>query len=85
MQGIFPTSIGSSSTVVIVPILIYEYTIKFRGTQLHGNADALSRLPRSEELPPNEEPPELVLLMEHLADSPVTARQIQSWTRRDPF
>ena len=63
----------------------YEYTIKFRGTELHGNADALSRLPLSEELPANEEPPELVLLMEHLADSPVTARQIQSWTRRDPL
>ena len=29
------------------------------------------------------EKPELVLLAEHLADSPVTARDIQSWTRRD--
>jgi len=29
-------------------------------------------------------PTELVLLMEHLADSPVTAKQIQTWTRRDP-
>ena len=29
-------------------------------------------------------PPELVLLTEHLADSPVTAPQIRSWTRRDP-
>ena len=28
--------------------------------------------------------PELVLLMEHLANSPVTADQICSWTRRDP-
>ena len=31
-----------------------------------------------------ETPAELVLLMEHLADSPVTAKQIQTWSRRDP-
>ena len=29
-------------------------------------------------------PPELVLLMDHLDDSPVTARHILVWTRRDP-
>ena len=31
-----------------------------------------------------QEPPELVLLTEHFADSPVTASQIRSWTRNDP-
>ena len=36
------------------------------------------------EMPEIKEPPELVLLMEHLADSPVTAHQIALWTRRDP-
>ena len=30
-------------------------------------------------------PPELVLLTERLADSPVTANQICGWTRRDPL
>jgi hypothetical protein len=29
-------------------------------------------------------PPELVLLAEHLAESPVTADEISHWTRRDP-
>ena len=29
-------------------------------------------------------PPELVLLLEHLADSPVTAGHIRSWTQKDP-
>ena len=51
----------------------YEYTLKFRGTQLHGNADALSRLPLSVELSTSEPPPELVLLLDHLDSSPVTA------------
>ena len=56
----------------------------FRGTQLHGNVDALSRLPVVQEVVEPTEPPELVLLLEHFDDSPVTARQIEQWTRRDP-
>ena len=60
----------------------YEYTIRFRKTQAHGNADALSRLPRPT-APPM--PAELVLLTEHLEDSPVTAQRIRLWTRRDPM
>ena len=62
----------------------YEYTMTFRKTQSHGNADALSRLPMSIEYAEPKDPPELVLLLEHLDDSPVTAAQIESWTRRDP-
>ena len=30
-------------------------------------------------------PPELVLLVKHLQDAPVTARQIAHWTVRDPL
>ena len=62
----------------------YEYKIVFRGTKQHGNADALSRLPLS--TTPVEVPmaPELVLLLEHLADSSTTVNNIRSWTRRDP-
>ena len=29
--------------------------------------------------------PELALLLEHLNESPVTAKDIASWTRRDPL
>ena len=61
----------------------YEYTLLFRGTAAHGNADALSRLPLPEVPDPSSMPPELVLLAEHLDDSPVTAADIRAWTRRD--
>ena len=62
----------------------YEYTLSFRNTKAHANADALSRLPLPIEPIKTEPPPELVLLAEHLADSPVTADDVRVWTRRDP-
>ena len=62
----------------------YEYTLVFRKTEAHSNADTLSRLPLPTVPAEVPTPPELVLLMEHLADSPVTADQIRSWTKRDP-
>ena len=57
--------------------------MKFRCTGEHGNADALSRVPLREIPAQTKTPPELVLLMEHLANSLITAKQIQVWTRRD--
>ena len=62
----------------------YEYSLSFRPTEAHCNADALSRLPLASA--PAEVPtsPELVLLVEHLADSPVTVGHICSWTHKDP-
>ena len=62
----------------------YEYKIVFRGTQLHGNADGSSRLllpSTTSELPMA---PELMLLLEHLAESPVTASDIKKFTRCYP-
>ena len=62
----------------------YEYTIVFHGTKQHSNADALSRLPLS--MAPMDVPmaPELVLLLDHLTNLPVTVTDIRTWTRRDP-
>ena len=61
----------------------YEYQLTFRNTKAHANADALSRLPLPTEPAKKSEEPELVLLAEHLSESPVTARDIRLWTRRD--
>ena len=80
-----PTSTQASARIRRWSLLLsaYEYTITFRKTQAHGNADALSRLPLPQIQTKSKTPPELVLLMEHLDDSPVTARHIRVWSRRD--
>ena len=56
----------------------------FRGTQLHGNADGLSRLLLPSTTSDLPMAPELVLLLEHLTESPVTASDIKKFTRRGP-
>ena len=58
-----------------------EYTLKFRRTTAHSNADALSRMPLAVEPAVAQTPPELVLLAEHLDDLPVTVEQIRRSTR----
>ena len=60
----------------------YKYTIVFKKTEEHGNTDALSRLPLQVVPAKTETPPEIVVLMETLADLPVTADHICSWTKR---
>lgn len=67
-----------------VYLSMFEYTLRFRKTDAHANADALSRLPLPVEAPPPAEPTELVLLAEHLLNAPVSAEQIRKQTERDP-
>ena len=62
----------------------YEYTIAFRPTAAHSNADALSRLPiqcQEEQVPLV---PETILMLEQMDDSPFTAQQVKYFTARDP-
>ena len=62
----------------------YHYTLEFRPTHKHANADALSRLPLPEKPACVPVPAEMVLLTEMLQSAPITAAQIARWTRTDP-
>ena len=62
----------------------YEYTLSFRDTHSYSNADALSRLPLPVAPEEGDPPPEVILLMKHLAESPVTLRDIRIGTQQDP-
>ena len=62
---------------------VYEYTLKFRDTLSHSNADALSRLPLPVAPPQAEPPPEVVLLMKHLSTTPVNVQAIRAVTVKD--
>ena len=78
------TSPQASAGIRLFWSLAYEYTLVFCKTEVRGNADALSRLPLLEAPAQTQIPPELVFLMDHLNESPVTAEHICAWTRRDP-
>ena len=63
----------------------YEYTVAWRNTVQHANADALSRLTLPETPAHTTTPNELVLMMEQLKDAPISAKQIAFWTTCDPL
>ena len=62
---------------------MYEYTLAFKNTIQHSNADALSRLPLKETVEAPL-PQQTVSLLQFLDKVPVSASQICTWTRRDP-
>ena len=63
----------------------YSYSIKFKKSSLHSNADALSRLPISDH--PAEVPmvPKVIALLEKLSTVPLTAAKLQNFTSRNPI
>ncbi|CAC5387068.1 unnamed protein product [Mytilus coruscus] len=64
----------------------YEYSIMYKEGKNNANADALSRLPltcKTEETE-TEVPGEMILLTKHMDLTPVTSRQIKSWTHKVP-
>ena len=70
----------------VILLSTYDYDVKFKPTQEHGNADALSRLP----LPIKDLPPagniETVRIfnMAQIQPLPVTFQQVKAATRQDP-
>ena len=63
---------------------MFEYTLKFCRTTAHANADALSRLSLPVKPAVAVAPPELLLLTEHLSNSPISVDQIHTQTWKDP-
>ena len=63
----------------------YDYTISYRPGDKHANADSLSRLPLPQTPPKIAQPADIVLLMETLQASPITAEHIRQWTNKDPL
>ena len=63
---------------------MYEYSVSFKPSTSHLNADALSRLPLSDVPVDPPVPPETVLLLEQILESPITVNEIRNWTQRDP-
>ena len=61
-------------------LAMYRYTLQFSPTAQHATADALSRLPLPEKPTSVPLPGELVLLIDHLAEAPITAAQLKTWT-----
>ncbi len=73
VQVYITSSIGQSIKRWSFCLSMFEYTLTFRNTTAHANADALSCLPRAKQP---------VLLATHLESSPVSAKLIAEATRK---
>ena len=63
----------------------FSHALAFRCTKAHGNADAMSRLPLKNQPSKVPQLTEMILLMEQLDKSPITASTIKLWTSTDPL
>ena len=82
-----PISIQSSARIQrwALTLTAYEYDFCYKSSPNHANADALSHLPLPDIPKRIPLPPELILLMEYISSSPITADQIKVWTKSDPI
>ena len=62
----------------------YSYSIEYKTGRSNCNVDALSRLSLPDSPAEIPKPADAVFLLEHLNDTPVTAKMIKKWTNQDP-
>ena len=62
----------------------YHYTISYSPGEKIANSDGLSRLPLPERPEKVSLPNEVVFLLQTLQSSPISSKQIERWTDRDP-
>ena len=62
----------------------YSYTIRYRAGKHLSHADALSRLPCADVLTHDGLTGDLVMLLNHLSSTTVSAASIKQWTSQDP-
>ena len=80
-----PTTTSNRIRRWALTLSMYDYTLMFKSSRSHANADALSRLPISDHSPDPPIPPETVLLLVQISESPITVSHIRFWTERDPI
>ena len=80
-----PTTASNRIQRWALTLSMYEYSISFKPSIAHSNADALSRLPLYNVSREPPVPTETVLLLQQISESPISANQIRRWTCRDPL
>ena len=80
-----PTSQHASARIQRCALILadYDYSLVVKSSEASSNADAISRLPSAESPAQTEMPEELVLLVDHISQLPITSEQIKTWTHRD--
>ena len=63
----------------------YSYNLLYKPGKMHSNADALSRLPSSQQPTKIPDPPELVFSFSYLDQCPLSSQDIAKETRHDPL
>ena len=76
---ISPTA-SSRITRWTLTLSAYTFTIRYKPGKDLGNADALSRLPRSQTTDADRQPAELIYLLQHLSSTTINAASIRRWT-----
>ena len=72
-----PTTTSNRIRRWALTLSMYDYTLMFKSSKSHANADALSRLPISDHSPDPRIPPETVLLLDQISESPITVSHIR--------